>query len=94
MDMMARGKVVLSTAVDGIPDYIQHMQNGLLIHELIDEEKIKREAIQLLTMLVENPSLYRTLGDRARELACHRFSRKAFETSYSVLLDITARDSA
>ncbi len=94
MDMMARGKVVISTAVDGIPDYIHHMENGLLIHELIDEEKIKLEAIQLLTMLAENPSIYRTLGDRARELACHRFSRKSFETSYSVLLDIPTRDPA
>ncbi|MBL7766754.1 MAG: glycosyltransferase family 4 protein [Chitinophagaceae bacterium] len=87
MDMMARARVVLSTAVDGIPDYIQHMNTGLLIDELNNEQVIHDKAIELIRMLVQNPELKSSIGRNARILALERFSRHSFEEKYLDYLD-------
>jgi glycosyltransferase involved in cell wall biosynthesis len=86
MDMMARGKVVISTAVDGIPDYIKHMDNGLLIQELVDEEKIKLEAIRLLKMLAESKGKVLEIGGKARQLAIQKFDKQVFSENYLQIL--------
>lgn len=86
MDMMARGKTVLSTAVDGIPDYVQHLDNGLLIRST-DEKAIIREAVDLLSLLLKNPSLKEEIGARAYRYALDHFSGEHFCGFYrSVLL--------
>ena len=68
METMARGKVVVSTAVDGIPDYITHKENGLLITET-DEEKIIDAGIELLELLITDPGLKKR--DRQKELCIY-----------------------
>jgi len=85
MDMMARGKVILSTAVDGIPDYITHQQNGLLITET-DETKIVDSAIQMLELLIKQPELKIKIGKEAYNYAQQKFSRFHFDEFYSSLL--------
>ena len=82
MDMMARGKVVISTAVDGIPDYIIHMQTGLLIEELEDEQKIKEQGIAFIYKLYNNKELCIQIGQKAREAALAKFNRSVFEEKY------------
>lgn len=82
MDMMARGKVVISTAVDGIPDYITHHVSGLLIDELFDEEVIKNRATELINELNVNRNLLHTIGLNARKIAIEKFDRKVFEEKY------------
>lgn len=88
MDMMARGKVVISTAVDGIPDYITHMQSGILIQELDDEEKIKYSAIDYILQLKNNHSLLDSIGLQARNRAMELFQRELFETTYRNIFEI------
>ena len=85
MEMMARGKVVLSTAIDSIPDYISHLENGLLI-SAIDEEKIVDEAISLLELLISNPELKRKIGEQAYHYASDKFSWEHFKEFYLKLL--------
>ncbi|HSZ86157.1 MAG TPA: glycosyltransferase family 4 protein [Puia sp.] len=84
MQMMAYGKVVLSTAVNGIPDYITHMQNGLLIFSK-DEIDIVEEGVKLLQLLIENPELKFTLGKKSREIAVEKFNGELFCSEYNKL---------
>jgi len=85
MEMMARGKVILSTAIDAIPDYITHLENGLLIRST-DEQEIVGEAIQLLQLLVNDPQLKKRLGEAAYQYAKDKFSWEHFESFYRALL--------
>jgi len=87
MDMMARGKVVVSTAVDGIPDYISHEKNGLLIDEK-DENKIVERGVDLLNQLIKNPAAKKHIGLESYQYAVTHFSGKTFcETYRKLLLD-------
>jgi glycosyltransferase involved in cell wall biosynthesis len=81
MKMMAHGKVVLSTAINAIPDYIVHNQNGLLI-SATDEQAIVEEAVRWLEFLLENPELRSTMGKRSREIAFQKFNRETFCRQY------------
>lgn len=85
MTMMAYGKVVLSTAVNGIPDYIKHMDNGLLISET-DDDKIIEQGVTLLRLLITNPGLKLSLGKKNRALAIEKFSRESFCKTYRGIL--------
>lgn len=85
MTMMAYGKVVLSTAVNGIPDYIHHMENGILIYET-NEDKIIEEGVRLINLLITEPGLKERLGSKNREIAIQKFSREKFCEVYRGLL--------
>jgi glycosyltransferase involved in cell wall biosynthesis len=82
MDMMVRGRVVLSTAVDGIPDYIHHQENGLLIYEVLNEIILCEEAVALIESVLANPEQLQVLGKEARKQALQQFSKEAFEKAY------------
>jgi glycosyltransferase involved in cell wall biosynthesis len=82
MQMMAYGRVILSTAVNGIPDYIAHMQNGLLI-TATEENNIVEEGVKLLQLLIQNPELKNLLGKKSREIAMKKFSGEFFCQEYS-----------
>ena len=86
MDMMVRGRVVLSTAVDGIPDYIHHQENGLLIHEVLNETVLCEEAVACIESVLANPEQLQVLGENARKQALQQFSKEAFETAYERIL--------
>ena len=87
MQMMAYGKVVVSTAVSGIPDYIFHEQNGLLIYAA-GEEAIINEGVKNIERLLHDPALRFTLGAAARKDAIEKFSRQSFQASYQKILGI------
>ena len=87
MQMMAYGKVIVSTAVNAIPDYIHHMKNGLLI-QAVDEDKIIQEGTSYIEKLLQEPELRKKLGDRSREIAIKKFSREAFCSNYHKLLKL------
>jgi glycosyltransferase involved in cell wall biosynthesis len=86
MEIMARGKVVVSTAVDGIPDYITHRENGLLITET-EEEKIVQQGIELLELLINNPALKSSIGKNSYAYAVRHFSGESFCNSYREILE-------
>jgi len=85
MQMMAYGRVVLSTAVNGIPDYITHMENGLLIRST-EEDAIVEEGIALLNLLIEQPALRSVLGRRSMEIATQKFGGEVFCSEYRKVL--------
>ena len=87
MQMMAYGKVVISTAVNGIPDYIYHNENGLLIKATAENEIIA-EGAAYIEMLLNNPLLRVKLGKSSREKAIEKFSRKTFCAGYHKLLKL------
>ncbi len=84
MQMMAFGRVVLSTAVDSIPDYITHRENGLLIQAQTEKEIID-QAVDLLHELVANPSLRLALGKKSRQIALAKFNGEQFCQAYHQL---------
>ncbi len=81
MDMMARGKVVVSTAVGGIPDYIENGKTGFLVHET-DEKAIVEQSIECLDKLINNESLKKELGKNAYDFAKTHFDEKVFNDFY------------
>ena len=85
MYMMAYGKLVLSTAVNGIPDYITHRVNGLLIRAT-EEDKIVEEGVEWLKLLIDDPALRAKMGRQAREIALEKFGGGAFCREYRKLL--------
>lgn len=85
MEMMARGKVILSTAVGGIPDYISHMKNGLLINEK-DEQHIIATGVKYLELLASDPTLVQELGLANYNYAKEHFSEKQFVSFFRNLL--------
>ena len=85
MEMMARGKVIISTAIDGIPDYIIHKENGLLITET-DEDKIIEKGIELLDLLITDPALLKKIGLTSYSYAVQHFSGETFCSSYRNML--------
>lgn len=86
MEMMAYGKVVVSTAVGGIPDYIINGENGFLLEDNPDENKIIEEGISVLTKLINNRGLLEEAGRKSRHYAEEHFSGKAFCKNYSSIL--------
>jgi glycosyltransferase involved in cell wall biosynthesis len=87
MEMMARGKVILSTAVGGIPDYIENNKNGLLITEA-NEDEIVAKGVEKIQSLIENEPLRKDLGHAAYAYAQKHFSREVFCKTYRDFLGL------
>ena len=87
MDMMAQGRPIISTAVDGIPDYVQHSVNGLLIDDILNEEHVISKGVEHILWLDDDRVLLNTLSLNARAFALSHFSRKVFDESYLKLLE-------
>jgi glycosyltransferase involved in cell wall biosynthesis len=86
MEMMAHGRVVVSTAVDGIPDYISNSENGFLIKNDPDENKIIDEGISILSRLANDKLLVTSVGQKSRQYAEKHFSGEAFCERYKNIL--------
>lgn len=85
MEAMANGRPVISTAVNGIPDYVKHLENGLLI-TATEEEDIINEGVELVELLLNNPGLKKKMGVNAYQYAVEHFSRESFNAHYTALL--------
>ncbi|NML21821.1 glycosyltransferase family 4 protein [Pseudoflavitalea sp. G-6-1-2] len=85
MQMMAHGRIIMSTAVNAIPDYVRHMENGLLI-KATDEAEIIEEGASLLQWLTEHPEAKERFGKRGREIAIEKFSGEVFCREYTNFL--------
>lgn len=86
MEMMAYGKVIVSTAVDSIPDYITDGLNGFLLENHTDENKIVEDAVSVLITLVNNKILVKEVGEKSRLYAEKHFSENTFCESYRKVL--------
>ena len=86
MEMMAHGKVVVSTAINAIPDYIVNGENGFLIEDYQDENKIIDEAVSILNNLADNRTVLKAVGEKSRLYAENHFSEKAFCEGYRKII--------
>lgn len=86
MEMMSHGKVVVSTAVDGIPDYITNGENGFLLQNFQDENKIVQEGIEILSALSVDHSLLEKVGRKSRVYVENNFSQEVFYNRYKQIL--------
>ena len=86
MEMMAFGKVVVSTAVGGIPDYITNGENGFLLENNLDENRIIEDGISVLNNLANNKILLEEAGEKSRLYAEQHFSGKVFCSNYTKVL--------
>jgi len=85
MEMMARGRVVVSTAIDGIPDYVKHMENGFLIREK-DDEKIVEKGVEYINMLIDDAALKKRLSEQIYRDAIAHFAGDKFRNTYRTML--------
>jgi glycosyltransferase involved in cell wall biosynthesis len=93
MYMMAYGKVIVSTAVNAIPDYVRHGWNGSLIRAE-DEKGIVVEGAGLLKELAEDPDGRALMGRHSRDLAIERFGGEKFCSEYRKLLGVKLQPEA
>lgn len=85
MEMMAYGKVVVSTAVNAIPDYIINGETGFLLPTTTDENIIE-EALNIINNLSGNKHLLGEIGERSRAFAIAHFSEEKFCKEYRSVL--------
>jgi glycosyltransferase involved in cell wall biosynthesis len=85
MQMMAHGKVIVSTAVNSIPDYIFHQVNGLLINST-NEQDIVKEGVEHLLSLYKNTEMRKSFGEKSKTIAIEKFSMKVFCEKYRRLI--------
>jgi len=76
IEAMACGKPVVSTATCSIPSFIKHGENGFLTN---DEEEFKGYIQQLLN----DQSLRKQMGDKARETVLDVFSEQKYLDSWN-----------
>ncbi len=81
MEMMARGKIIITTAVNGLPDYIKQRVNGFLITSTGEEDIIK-DGVSYIEELISNHSLKETMGEKSREIAIEKFNYAKFCEEY------------
>lgn len=86
MEMMAYGKVIVSTAVGGISDYITNGENGFLLQNSIDDNDIINEGIAILNKLEADRNLLEKAGEKNRIYARTHFSEEAFCKNYRNVL--------
>ena len=86
MEMMARGKIVISTAVDGIPDYIEDKINGFLIKEIVHEGRVVAEGIEIIKEILHEKFDLKSIGQNARKTAELKFRKNLFVESYKKVL--------
>ena len=82
---MARGKIIISTAVDSIPDYIEDNITGMLI-ENKDEEYIISKGVMILKHLSQHPEITKKISLNAYKFACSHFSKEKFDSFYKEIL--------
>jgi L-malate glycosyltransferase len=86
MEMMAHGKVIVSTAVGGIPDYIINGENGFLIQNYTNENDIIEQAVKVFDNLLQNPALLETVSKTNRIYAEEHFGGETFCNKYRKIL--------
>ena len=80
MEAMAAGLPVVSTAVGGVPELVQHSATGLLVPS--EDTGALAEA---MTQLGRNTAQRAAMGDAARQTALERFDMRTMSRAYATL---------
>ncbi len=85
-ESMANGCIPVVTALPGNLMHLKDGYNCLLIHEILNETELVREAIEKIMELVRDRHLCARLSDTAYGYAKDHFGRDAFNKHYRELL--------
>ncbi len=87
MEMMARGKIIITTAVNALPNYIHHNVNGFLI-TATNDNGIVEEGVSYIENILKDFSLKISMGIKSREMAIEKFSYQKFCVEYKAVLQL------
>ncbi len=87
MEMMALGKVIVSTAVNAIPDYIKDGVNGFLIPDHKNEIMVVEDSLIALSMLASDRQLLKEMGIRNNKEAKALFGKEVFYNKWKLLVN-------
>ena len=85
-EAMYAGLPVVATAVGGLPEIVVDGETGLLVPKG-DAQRLQ----EALTVLLEDPSMLRAMGSRAREVVKEKYSLEAWAQNYNDLFVRLAR---
>ena len=85
MEAMARGCVILSTAVGDIPLYVKNGENGFLFSHTSDEESIVKEAVEKICWLQQNREAMEKMALNNISHARDNFGIERFNNDYRQL---------
>lgn len=88
MEAMINGVVPIATAVDGVPEHIQHLQNGLLINDAADEAKVVNQLVEYIIYLCGHREELKRMSQSAYHYALTHFSGEQFCGSYRKALKL------
>ena len=83
VEAMACGVPVIASRMGGIPDIVQHGENGWLVDDCKNDEAWHKE----LSDLMANPARTRVCAEAGRKTAEQRFSIKEVARNYVALLE-------
>jgi glycosyltransferase involved in cell wall biosynthesis len=86
MEAMARGVVCICTDVGGIGEHIVHGENGFLVENSQDEQRIVEEFVNLITRLDLDRNLLAKLSTNAYGYAKENFGKETFIDHYQQVL--------
>jgi len=87
MEAMARGCIILATPVGDLSVHIMQGINGFLFSQISDEQKIIREAVEIINKLQSDPSLLMAISSANIKYAREHFGLVSFEKHYQKLFD-------
>ncbi len=87
MEAMAKGCIILATPVGDIPVHIQQGENGFLFKEVNNEHDIVKEGVQIISMMLADPSLCAGISANNINYAAGHFGLATFENNYRQLFD-------
>jgi glycosyltransferase involved in cell wall biosynthesis len=82
LEAMGAGRPVISSAVGGIPFYIDHGRTGLLF-----ESENVQELAAHLTRLLSDPEFARALGERARAHVAENLTEERYAEQFRQMVD-------
>ena len=87
MEAMAKGLTIVSTAVGEIPSHVVNAENGFLINEIEDNEKIVAETVEIISELIKNKEQLIKIGNNNIQHAFALFGFDRFAAEYRQLFE-------
>lgn len=82
MESMANGVIPVVTAVDGIPEHIQHGSNGFLIDNAQDEDHVVHKGVAILQQICADRLPLKAISDNAFNYSRTHFNEANFIKGY------------
>ncbi len=89
VEALSKGKVIIATRIGGLPDLVDEQESGFLVRP--DDPDGLADAI---LRLLQNRSLLKGMGARARAKYERSFSRQAYTVALLASYDRVLKDAA